>query len=186
PRPWLEKSLSGSAPSIFSPIDRADRCGQLSQLQLVCAARGLRRAPSRSRLAFFYTNPPAETLHGVNRRVLAEYLAHRVRDLSKRAPAAHCIDYRRHQIFPVARRRLDPRQRLVRRLRVSFRPHARNACLLLLLEFRLHPQQFPRRFAAPDKLVDPYDNSLPGFNLALVNESRVLNFALHVAALDCG
>ena len=46
------------------------------------------------------------------------------------------------------------------------------------------PQDFSRRFTAPGKLVDPYDNSLLRFNLALINKCRVLNFALHVSSLN--
>src|SRR5271155_1521961 len=152
-------SPSGLAPSIFSPL-----------------------APLRCRFLLYESDGP--TLYGIHRRILAEDFAHRVRDFPQRAPSANRVDDRRHQVAAVTRRRLDSRERFGRRVRVAFRTHARDARLLLLLELRLDPQNISRRFTARSKLVDPDDDSLLRFNLALVNECRVLNFALHVTTLD--
>src|SRR5208337_1583774 len=103
-------SPSGLAPFIFSPL-----------------------ALLRSRFLLYESDGP--TLYGIHRRILAENFAHRVRDFPQRAPSANRIDDRRHQVIAVASRRFDSRKRFGRRLRVAFSTHARDARLLLLLEF---------------------------------------------------
>src|SRR5271156_4866410 len=126
------------------------------------------------------------SLDNIYRLIFAEYPAHRIRNLAQRAPRAHRIDNSRHQVGIAARDGLDLRQRGVGGGSIALGAILRELGLLLLLEGGIPLERLARRRAALGELVHAHDDAIPGFDLALVKERRVLNFALHVSALDRG
>ena len=134
--------------------------------------------------AFFYTNPPAKRYTVFT----GEYSPNTWRIASEISPSVH----HPRTASTIGGIRLSP-SRAAASTRASafvaasaFRSARTRAtpAFCFASSSGLTCRYFARRCAAPGKLVDPYDNSLLRFNLALVNECRVLNFALHVAALD--
>lgn len=86
----------------------------------------------------------------------------------------------------VARRRFDARQRRVRDRGVALGAQPSQPLALLVLDFRIDAQKIDRRLLGGRELVEPDDNSLPGFDFALIEIGGRLDFALHVTALDRG
>ena len=73
---------------------------------------------------------------------------------------------------------------LLAALLVAFGADALDPRPLLLLDRRVHLEDVAGWRIAGRKIVDADDDAPLGFDFALVDERGVLNFALHVAALD--
>src|SRR5229473_6166732 len=125
-------------------------------------------------------------LNFVRGAVFAEDAAYRVGDFAERRVGAYRVDNRRHQVGAVARDCLDACERLLRGLGVALGADAGEALLLLPLDGGVYLQDIAGRGVARGEFVDADDDAIPGLDFALVNESRVLDLALNIAALDRG
>src|SRR5216683_2957664 len=118
--------------------------------------------------------------------VFAEHAAYRVGDFAERRVGAHRVDNRRHQVGAVARDFLDACERLLRGLGVAPGADAGEPLLLLPLDCGVYLQDVAGQGVARGEFVDADDDAILGLDFALVNEGRVLDLALHIAALDRG
>ena len=114
----------------------------------------------------------------------AELVAEGVRDLADRDPGAERLAHRREQVLGAGGDAADLRERGLRLLGVSLRPHARRALELAPLGVRVDPEQLDLLLVVLHEAVDADDRPLARLDLLVPPERSLLDLVLDEPLLD--